>query len=128
MICVPADQLVLLTLHARLGRWLQTGGHLEAGDASLEAAARREAAEESGIEELQLDREPLLLSEHAVRCRGVGPSVHLDVQYLLISDTASAPTVGEESHDVQWFPASQLPDVDASVRALVAAAAKRLRW
>jgi len=43
LICARAEGKVLLTLHARLGRWLQTGGHIEATDPSLEAAAEREA-------------------------------------------------------------------------------------
>lgn len=40
---------VALVWHARLARWLQPGGHFEAGDASALAAARREALEELGI-------------------------------------------------------------------------------
>ena len=33
----------LLTLHPRVGRWVQLGGHCEPGDGSLVAAALREA-------------------------------------------------------------------------------------
>jgi len=45
LICAAADGKVLLTLHARIGRWLQTGGHIERTDPTLEAAALREANE-----------------------------------------------------------------------------------
>lgn len=128
LICYPADQSLLLTLHARIGRWLQTGGHLEAGDVDLEAAALREATEESGLAGLRLDPTPLLLSRHEVVCGPVRPTYHLDVQYLVRADSASTPTFGAESHDVQWFPLSHLPDVDDSVLALVAAASARLGW
>jgi 8-oxo-dGTP pyrophosphatase MutT (NUDIX family) len=119
---------VLLTLHARIGRWLQTGGHLEPDDASLEAAAAREAAEESGLADLRLDPVPLLLSRHQVTCGGVREAFHLDVQYLLTASHASAPTVTAESEAVQWFDQDRLPEVDQSVQDLVAAAATRLSW
>jgi 8-oxo-dGTP pyrophosphatase MutT (NUDIX family) len=122
-----AGQL-LLTLHTRIGRWLQTGGHLESTDADLEAAAVREAQEESGLAPLELDPEPLLLSQHEVPCGPVRPTYHLDVQFLLQTPSTDTPTFGAESHDVRWFRIDALPAVDQSVRDLVAAAASRLGW
>lgn len=127
LVATPASGEVLLTLHARLGRWLQTGGHLEAGDDSLESAALREATEESGVDGLQLLGPPLLLSRHRLSCAGV-PTFHLDVQYLVIAPAAVPPAVSDESQAVDWFGWQGLPEVDASVQDLVAAAAKRLGW
>ena len=43
------DGRVLVIRHRRLGTWLPLGGELEAGETPLEAA-RRELAEESGLE------------------------------------------------------------------------------
>ena len=118
----------MLTLHARLGRWLQTGGHIEPSDPSLEAAAVREAYEESGLADLSLDPTPLVLSKHEVPCGPVRPTYHLDVQYLAIANDVTSPKIGNESLDVRWFAHSQLPDVDRSVVALVRAASVRLGW
>jgi 8-oxo-dGTP pyrophosphatase MutT (NUDIX family) len=130
LICAVADQKVLLTLHAKLGRWLQTGGHIESADPDLPGAALREAVEESGLPEpdLQLDPEPLLLSRHEVPCGAVRPTFHLDVQFLVRAADAMPPVVGAESLDVRWFDHDLLPPTDDSVRALVVAAGRRLGW
>ena len=45
----PDQTSVALVHHRKLHRWLQPGGHLEVVDADLEAAARRELAEEVGL-------------------------------------------------------------------------------
>lgn len=128
LICATAQQRVLLTLHARIGRWLQTGGHIEAEDGSLPRAALREATEESGLAGLQIDENPLLLSRHLVSCGALGPTFHLDVQYLVQVSSPLPPSFGAESRDVQWFAPDALPGVDPSVLALVGAAADRLGW
>jgi 8-oxo-dGTP pyrophosphatase MutT (NUDIX family) len=128
LICAAAEGMVLLTLHKRLGRWLQTGGHIEASDPTLEAAATREAAEESGLADLSLEPSPLLLSKHEVPCGPVRPTYHLDVQYLILANRLLSPGIGDESIDVRWFAHDQLPEVDHSVAALVRAAGVRLGW
>jgi 8-oxo-dGTP pyrophosphatase MutT (NUDIX family) len=119
---VRADRSeVLLTLHPKFDRWLQTGGHCEPGDATLRDAAAREAREESGIDSLMLSAEPVRLDRHRVGCHG--GSWHLDVQYVAIAAVDAAPVRSEESLDLAWWPVRALPDPpDASVRALVAAA------
>lgn len=45
----PAADAILVMHHHRHKRWLLPGGHVEPQDASLAAAARREAIEETGI-------------------------------------------------------------------------------
>ncbi len=111
---------VLLTLHPRVGRWLQLGGHNEPGDASVRAAAQREAVEESGIAHVSIGAEPLRLDRHPVPCGG-SPSVHLDVQYLAEVDDDAVPVISDESDDLRWFTLDQVPaDLDPSVRALIA--------
>ncbi len=119
---------MLLTLHRRIGRWLQTGGHIEPGDDTLAAAASREAVEESGLPKLQLAGPPLLLSRHQVTCRPTGSTAHLDVQFLVVTSSRQLPVVSPESHSVEWFSTHALPEVDESVHALIRAASARLGW
>jgi 8-oxo-dGTP pyrophosphatase MutT (NUDIX family) len=119
---------VLLTLHKIVGRWLQTGGHCEPDDASLAGAAQREGAEESGIPDLVVDPDPVLLSLHEVpSCGPVRPSHHLDVQYVATAPPGARAVISDESDDLAWFAVDDLPDVDQSVRDLIAAATRRLR-
>lgn len=117
---------VALVLHPKFGRWLQTGGHCEAGDVSIAAAALREATEETAIDGLTIDPEPVLLSRHPVRCHEGGH--HLDVQFVAVAGPGAEPQCSEESDEVRWFGVDALPDgTDDSVRSLVAAARSRLR-
>ena len=112
---------VLLTLHSKIKRWLQMGGHCEPGDASMRAAAAREALEESGISGLVLSDAPVRLDRHRVGCHG--GSWHLDVQYVATAAPGAVEVISDESLDLRWWPVDALPhDTDDALRALVAAA------
>jgi 8-oxo-dGTP pyrophosphatase MutT (NUDIX family) len=126
----PVQRTTLLTLHPTVGRWLQTGGHIEPTDDSLLAAAAREAREESGIAGLELDTAPLRLDRHELMCRADDNSRsrlhHWDVQYLALAAPGSTAVMSEESDDLRWWPLAALPDVDESVERLARQAAQRL--
>lgn len=47
MVLHPAEDAVLTVHHKRLDRWLLPGGHVEAGDGDIFAAAAREVVEET---------------------------------------------------------------------------------
>lgn len=130
LIVDPAERTTLLTLHPTVGRWLQTGGHIERSDASMLAAAAREAREESGIPDLKLDAQPLALDRHEVACKDENgarsPLQHWDVQFLALAAPGSLAVMSEESDDLRWWPLDALPDVDDSVLRLTRAAAYRL--
>ena len=103
---------VLLTLHAKSGQWFQFGGHPEAQDQTLVAAALREAVEESGLAatDLVLDPQPVLLDEHAVPFCSPGAGVHhLDVMFRAAARDGAQHQASEESLDVAWWPVDALP-------------------
>lgn len=123
-----AANQVLLTLHAKAGRWFQFGGHLEYTDTTLRGAATREAREESGLATLETFRDPLQLSEHEVPfCGETGRVHHLDVRYLAVAPVGGDHAVSDESLDVAWWPADALPDPEPELVDLVALARARLR-
>ena len=120
--CVPAhltasalvldhtgDQ-VLLTLHRKGGFWGQLGGHCEPQDDTLATAALREATEESGIDGLRLvGNAPVDLDRHALSTAFGTCGEHLDVRYVVVAPPAAEPVVSEESDDLAWFLAEDLP-------------------
>jgi 8-oxo-dGTP pyrophosphatase MutT (NUDIX family) len=121
----PAAARTLLVLHAKLGLWVQPGGHCESGDDSLRSAALRECAEETGVSGLEVSPSPVVLSRHCAPC---GADTHFDVQYLVVAPAGAQPSVSDESHDVRWFSVAELPDaladgVQHSVTAAVRAVA-----
>ncbi|HET6561943.1 MAG TPA: NUDIX hydrolase [Marmoricola sp.] len=119
---------VLLTLHAKAGAWFQLGGHTEATDATLAGAALREAREESGLDGLELDPDPVQLDRHEVPfCGGRPGTRHLDVRFLAVAAEGAGHSVSEESLDVRWWPVAALPSEEPSLRELVDLGRDRLR-
>jgi 8-oxo-dGTP pyrophosphatase MutT (NUDIX family) len=124
----PSRRQVLLTLHPKVGRWLQLGGHCEPGDRTMVAVALREAVEEGGIAGVRIDPEPLNLDLHPIECvRGI-PNRHLDVQFLAIAPAGAEPVISDESLDLRWWPMDALPpgSDEVGIARLVQRAAARL--
>jgi 8-oxo-dGTP pyrophosphatase MutT (NUDIX family) len=97
---VAGPRGTILHLHKRLGRWMQTGGHLEPGEMPYDAALR-ESEEETGLELSHPDGGPRLL--HLDVHPAADGHTHLDMRYLLIgSDAEPSPPPGE-SPIARWF-------------------------
>jgi len=116
----PNEDSLLLIHHQKLDRWLQPGGHIDGGDVSLESAALRELAEETGVaavESLGL----LDLDVHQIPQRGDVPGhIHYDVRFAFRS---RSPTISalDGVHEAVWAPLDELGEFDTDDSVLRAA-------
>ena len=99
----------LLMLHAKLGLWLQPGGHAD-GDANLAGVALREATEETGIDGLSIWPQPLHLDIHRVDPPKEDPHLHYDVRFLVRAPAEARPQGNHESKGLRWVPLDGLVD------------------
>lgn len=126
MLMDHAGERVLLTLHRKLGLWLQLGGHCD-GDANLVGAALREAQEESGIEGIEIDPEPLDLDIHRIPAYGPpGPEqvpahLHLDTRFVAFAPRGAVEELSEESIELRWFGLDELEELGCDASMLRAA-------
>lgn len=113
---------VLLILHAKLGFWMQPGGHIDPDDSDVLAAGRRELAEETGLTALELWPDParhgfLDLDIHTIPARKDEPQhEHFDLRFLFRSPTTQL-TACDEVRGAQWVRLDSFEGIrsDASV-------------
>lgn len=110
----PDGSSLLLIHHTKLDRWLQPGGHMEAEDSTVAAAARREVLEETGVGDLHLLGTSLVrIDAHEIPERGREPAhVHID---LGVGFHATSTEIGplDEVDDAAWVPFDALANYDA---------------
>lgn len=108
-----AGENVLLTHHAKLNLWVQLGGHLEAGDESVAAAALREAREESGLTSVRLVSERVFdVDVHPIPARGDVPAhFHYDLRFLCAADSKEPLQISDESHALAWVAVAEVPSL-----------------
>jgi len=122
----PQRDALLLILHQKLELWLQPGGHVEPTDVSLEAAARREAAEEVGLEALDLLHPGIFdVDVHAIPPFGDQPAhQHFDVRFLFGAARRDL-RPASDAMDARWVPLDDVADAQSDES--VMRALRRLR-
>jgi 8-oxo-dGTP pyrophosphatase MutT (NUDIX family) len=114
---------IVLLRHRLLGIWVQPGGHVDDGETPWDAA-RREAAEETGMPVHFLGGEPGLA--HVDVHPGGRGHTHLDLRYLMIADDADPAPPPGESQDVSWFGWHEAPRrAEPGMAGILAALAER---
>jgi 8-oxo-dGTP pyrophosphatase MutT (NUDIX family) len=111
MVVDPATERFLFLLHAKVGRWLQPGGHAD-GDASLPGVALREATEETGIDGLRVAAPAIDVDVHRFEAPGEEPHLHLDARYLVLAPPGAVATANHESRGLRWAGRDELGDLD----------------
>jgi 8-oxo-dGTP pyrophosphatase MutT (NUDIX family) len=104
-----SKEYALLVHHVKLNRWLQPGGHAD-GDEDIVAVARKEAEEETGLKNLILLNSLFDIDIHSIPERKDFPKHdHYDIRCLFMADKNEKIILSEESHEVRWFPLSEIP-------------------
>ena len=111
-------QHVLLTQHAKIGKWFQLGGHIEKSDKSFFDACLREAIEESGIQSLTLDEAFIIdIDIHSIpEYKGIIQHPHYDITCYFVAPENVKAIKNTESKQLKWVPIDQvksLTDDDA---------------
>ena len=107
---------ILMAFHKIYQSWAWTGGHAD-GDGDFEAVARREAQEETGIQNLKklgagaASLEVLPVWAHQKHGQMVASHLHLNISYLFEADDTLPLRIAEDENSaVGWIPIAQLEE------------------
>ncbi len=102
----------LLTLHKKLNRWLQLGGHAD-GNENLLEVAMNEAKEESGLTSLRIvDYFIFDIDKHIIPAsHSIEQHFHYDVRFLIEAEIDEPLTISAESKDLAWVSFESVPDI-----------------
>ncbi|HEX8550796.1 MAG TPA: NUDIX hydrolase [Abditibacteriaceae bacterium] len=93
----------VLVHHAKLGKWVQPGGHCES-ETDVLAVAQREAEEETSLDVEPITTEIFDIDVHEIPEYWRTPAHnHYDVRFLLRANSSHLPQTSDESHAVRWF-------------------------
>lgn len=122
----PDQSALLLIYHGKLHLWLQPGGHVDRADADIFSAARREVAEETGLDALvQVGAGLFDVDVHGIPAnpkKGEPAHEHFDVRVLLRSETNDL-NPGSDALAARWVPleafgTDSLPTDESVMRAV----------
>jgi 8-oxo-dGTP pyrophosphatase MutT (NUDIX family) len=116
---------VLLIHHAKLDRWLQPGGHAD-GDENILAVARKEAEEETGLQNLTLLHSGLFdIDIHMIPERKDFPRHdHYDIRFAFEAAEDERLEISPESKDLAWISIDDLASVTNSNHSMTRMAKK----
>ncbi len=106
-----ARERTLLTHHAKLGIWVQLGGHAD-GDLDIAGVAMREAQEESGLTKLRLVTAEIFdVDRHWIPERkSEAGHWHYDVRFVIEADAGEPLVITKESKDLRWVEIARMSD------------------
>ena len=113
----------LLIHHAKLGKWLQPGGHCD-GDSDVLRVAMREAEEETGVTRIVplLDGAIFDVDAHDIPARKNAPAhVHYDIRYAFEAKRSAPLQISAESKELRWVALGRIGELntDESVLRMV---------
>jgi len=99
---------VLLTLHSKLNKWLQPGGHCD-GNPDVLATAKKELEEETGTQSEHWEKRIFDVDIHLIpKNKKDAAHLHFDVRFLAIVSPNQALQITHESKDLSWIPLKDL--------------------
>jgi 8-oxo-dGTP pyrophosphatase MutT (NUDIX family) len=100
----PKTHEVLLLHHKKLDKWLQPGGHTD-GETNFEKVARKEANEETALENLQIVSDQVFdIDIHLIpENKGIPQHDHFDVRFAYFCMEKEKTKINSESKGFQWI-------------------------
>lgn len=101
------NKKVLLIESKKFQRWFQPGGHHEESDISLQEWAKREAQEETGIENISLLQTEIFdIDVHTIPEKWTEPEhLHYDIRFIFEASSLNQGNIDpKEISNSQWIP------------------------